>query len=146
MRNGSRRSSDFSPKNNLSALKNKVLPWTLPAPPLFFPASAVVSATSAHKTHATALYRLPQRLFFKNLFTIFGVYPCFGFYRSETMRRTYASDVSRERFEKIRPLLETAREKTKPREVDLYEVFCAILYLLKSGCQWRMLPSDFPKW
>jgi transposase len=23
--------------------------------------------------------------------------------------------------------------------------FCAILYLLKSGCQWRMLPSDFPK-
>jgi transposase len=30
--------------------------------------------------------------------------------------------------------------------VDLYEVFCAVLYLLKSGCQWRMLPDGFPKW
>ena len=62
------------------------------------------------------------------------------------MRRTYPSDLSREQFEKIRPLLETARKRTKPRTVDLYEVFCAVLYLLKSGCQWRMLPRDFPKW
>ncbi len=30
--------------------------------------------------------------------------------------------------------------------MDLYEVFCAVLYLLKSGCQWRMLPREFPKW
>ncbi len=62
------------------------------------------------------------------------------------MRKQYASDISREQFEKIRPLLESARKKTKPRRVDLYEVFCAVLYLLKSGCQWRMLPNDFPKW
>jgi transposase len=25
-------------------------------------------------------------------------------------------------------------------------VFCGVPYLLKSGCQWRMLPSKFPKW
>jgi transposase len=62
------------------------------------------------------------------------------------MRQRYPSDVSREQFESIRPLLESARKKTAPRKVDLYEVFCAVLYLLKSGCQWRMLPSDFPKW
>jgi transposase len=42
--------------------------------------------------------------------------------------------------------LESARKKTRPRTVDLYDVFCAALYVLKSGCQWRMLPSDFPKW
>jgi len=30
--------------------------------------------------------------------------------------------------------------------VDLYEVFCGILYALKSGCQWRMLPREYPKW
>lgn len=62
------------------------------------------------------------------------------------MRKEYPSDISREQFEKIRPLLEGVRKRTKPRTVDLYEVFCGILYLLKSGCQWRMLPSDFPKW
>jgi hypothetical protein len=62
------------------------------------------------------------------------------------MRKAYPSDISREQFESIRPLLEGVRKKTKPRAVDLYEVFCGVLYLLKSGCQWRMLPSDFPKW
>jgi transposase len=62
------------------------------------------------------------------------------------MRKKYPSDVSRKQFEQIRPLLESARKRTRPREVDLYEVFCAVLYLLKSGCQWRMLPEGFPKW
>ena len=38
------------------------------------------------------------------------------------------------------------RKRTKPRTVDLYEVFNAVLYLLKSGCQWRMLPEGFPNW
>jgi len=52
----------------------------------------------------------------------------------------------REQFAIILPDLESIRKKTKPRTVDLYEVFCALLYVLKSGCQWRMLPSDFPKW
>lgn len=61
-------------------------------------------------------------------------------------RRSYPSDISREQFEKIRPLLEGARKKTRPRELDLYEVFCAVLYVLKSGCQWRMLPKEFPRW
>lgn len=62
------------------------------------------------------------------------------------MRKAYPSDISREQFEHIRPLLEGGRKKTRPRQVDLYEVFCALLYLLKGGCQWRMLPGDFPKW
>lgn len=61
------------------------------------------------------------------------------------MRKTYPSDISREQFEKIRPILESARRTTKPRKLDLYDVFCAVLYLLKSGCQWSMLPSDLPK-
>jgi transposase len=60
--------------------------------------------------------------------------------------KVYGSDISWEQFERILPLLEGVRKRTKPRTVDLYEVFCALLYLLKTGCQWRMLPSDFPKW
>jgi len=62
------------------------------------------------------------------------------------MRRKYPSDVSRSQFNKIKNMLEKARKKTRPREIDLYDIFCAVLYVLKSGCQWRMLPSDFPKW
>ena len=61
-------------------------------------------------------------------------------------RKPYPSDVSREQFESIRPILEGVRKHTKPRTVDLHEVFNAVLYLLKSGCQWRMLPEGFPHW
>lgn len=42
----------------------------------------------------------------------------------------------------MKRLLEDALKKTRPRIVDLYEVFCAVLYMFKSGCQWRMLPDD----
>lgn len=62
------------------------------------------------------------------------------------MRKKYPSDVSRKQFELIRADLESARKRTRPRSIDSYDVFCAVLYVLKSGCQWRMLPSDFPKW
>ncbi len=62
------------------------------------------------------------------------------------MSHSYPSDISREQFARILPTLESARRRTKPRTVDLYDVFCGVLYLLKSGCQWRMLPADFPNW
>ena len=64
----------------------------------------------------------------------------------EMKRKKYASDISREKFAEIEPLLSSVRRRTKPATVDLYEVFCAVLYLLRTGCQWRFLPSDFPKW
>jgi transposase len=59
-------------------------------------------------------------------------------------RKHYPSDISREQFEQIRGMLEGLRHKTRPRRVDLYDIFCAILYLLKNACVWRALPSDFP--
>ena len=62
------------------------------------------------------------------------------------MRKSYASDISKEKFEEIRLLLQNVRRRTKPTTVDLYEVFCVVLYLLRTGCQWRFLPSEFPKW
>lgn len=60
--------------------------------------------------------------------------------------KKYASDISREKFAEIEPLLVSVRRRTKPTTVDLYEVFCAVLYVLRTGCQWRFLPSEFPKW
>lgn len=62
------------------------------------------------------------------------------------MKEFYSSDISREQFEIIREDLEKAKKATRPRKVDLYAVFCAVLYILKTGCQWRNLPSNFPNW
>ena len=62
------------------------------------------------------------------------------------MSHTYPSDITRKQFEKIRYILEDSRKSTRPRTVDLYDVFCGVLYILKSGCQWRMLPKDYLNW
>ena len=62
------------------------------------------------------------------------------------MQKRYPSDVTREQFETILPILESARKKTRPRSMDLYNVFCGMLYVLKTGCQWRALPHEYPKW
>jgi transposase len=61
-------------------------------------------------------------------------------------RPKFPSDVSREQFELVRPMLEAARRKTRPRKHDLYDVFCAVLYFLASGSAWRSLPPGFPPW
>ena len=50
----------------------------------------------------------------------------------------YPSDISRGQFELIRAELEQAKHKTKPRKYDLYDIFCAVLYVLRDesngGC------------
>ena len=61
-------------------------------------------------------------------------------------RKPYPSDISLAQFEQVRPILESVRKRTKPPTKDLHEIFNALLYLLKSGCQWRMIPDGFPKW
>ena len=62
------------------------------------------------------------------------------------MRRSYPSDISKEQFEKIREDLTGGKKITRPFQYDLYDIFCAVLYLLKEGCTWRAIPHDFPKW
>ncbi len=59
------------------------------------------------------------------------------------MHKNYPSHVTKEQFENIKSILENSKKKTKPRSLDLYEIFCAILYVLKSGFQcW----SDKTQW
>jgi len=62
------------------------------------------------------------------------------------MRQAYDSDITRAQFAHIAPDLERAKKRTSPRKTDLYDVFCAVLYLLKNACTWRNIPHDFPKW
>ena len=55
-----------------------------------------------------------------------------------------SSDISREQFEKIHPILELARKY--PKINDLYDVFFSIIYILKGKIQWRMLLKNYPEW
>jgi transposase len=66
--------------------------------------------------------------------------------RRDHARRTprYASDLKDEEWALIAPFMPPPRRVGRPREVDLREVVNAILYLASTGCQWRMLPKDFP--
>jgi putative transposase len=57
------------------------------------------------------------------------------------MRKPYPSDLTDDQWEIIRPLIPSSRVG-RPRLVDLREVLNSILYLLRSGCQWDMLPHD----
>ena len=59
--------------------------------------------------------------------------------------RKYASDLSDRQWQLIQKLLPPAPRRGRPR-VDRRQVINAILYVVRSGCQWRMLPSIFPNW
>ena len=56
----------------------------------------------------------------------------------------YPSDLTDAEWALVAPLLPPAQPGGRPRTTDLREVVNAILYLASSGCQWRMLPKDFP--
>ena len=62
------------------------------------------------------------------------------------MRAVYPSDITWEQFEAISIILKSARKVTHPRRYCLYDIFCAVLYVLREGCRWISLPHDFPKW
>src|SRR5262245_61261000 len=57
------------------------------------------------------------------------------------MRKPYPSDLTDAQWEIIRPLI-PVNHVGRPRVVDLREVLNSILYLIRSGCQWDMLPHD----
>jgi transposase len=61
-------------------------------------------------------------------------------------RKSYPSDISENQFKRILPLLQKVSKTTKPLEVNLLDVFNAVLYVLKEGCRWRSLPHDYPNW
>ncbi|NJO55240.1 MAG: IS5 family transposase [Rhodospirillales bacterium] len=63
-------------------------------------------------------------------------------YRRDHLR--YASDLTDDEWALIEPHLPPPRTLGRPRTTELRSVVDALLYMLTSGCQWRMLPKDFP--
>lgn len=60
--------------------------------------------------------------------------------------KIYDTDLTDKQWQIIEPLIPLAKSGGRPREVDIRQVINGILYLLKSGCQWRMLPKEYPNW
>jgi len=61
-------------------------------------------------------------------------------------RKPYPTDLTDEQWQIVAPLLPDAKAGGRPRKTDLREVLNALFYLVRSGCQWRMLPQEFPPW
>ena len=62
----------------------------------------------------------------------------------EREEQRYASDLTDAEWALIAPHMPAAKRLGRPRETELRAVVDAILYLARTGCQWRMLPKDFP--
>jgi transposase len=63
-------------------------------------------------------------------------------YRRDGLR--YASDVTDQEWAQIEALLPPPKRLGRPRTTTLRAVVNALLYLLTTGCQWRLLPKEFP--
>jgi putative transposase len=65
---------------------------------------------------------------------------------AQTRRQRYPSDLTDAEWELIRGMIPPEVGGGRHRDTDLRAVVNGILYLLRSGCSWRMLPKDFPPW
>lgn len=61
-------------------------------------------------------------------------------------RKSYPTDITDRQWNIIASLLPPAARTGRPRELCLREVLDAILYIVRAGCAWRLLPHDFPAW
>lgn len=64
-------------------------------------------------------------------------------------RQAYQSDLKGQEWKWLKPCLpepSTQGSKGRPQEWPLREIINGILYVLRTGCQWRMMPHDLPPW
>ena len=56
----------------------------------------------------------------------------------------YASDMTDREWALLAPFMPARKKNGRPRTTDLRDVMDAIVYMASTGCQWAMLPNDFP--
>jgi putative transposase len=59
--------------------------------------------------------------------------------------KRYASDLTDAQWAVLEPLI-PVYEWGRPRELAMRRVVEAMLYIAKTGCQWHMLPGDYPNY
>lgn len=67
-------------------------------------------------------------------------------HKEHTQRSSYPTDLTDRQWALIAPLIPPPREGGRERTTNIREVLNAIFYLLRTGCEWRMLPHDLPTW
>ena len=58
----------------------------------------------------------------------------------------YPTDLTDRQWNCIKELIPAAKPGGRPRSLEMRAVINAILYIVVSGCQWRMLPREYPAW
>lgn len=61
-------------------------------------------------------------------------------------RVAYPTDLSEAEFACLAPLLPPPKARGRPRKHPVREVLDSLFYLVRAGCQWRLLPREFPPW
>ena len=59
-------------------------------------------------------------------------------------RSSYPTDLTDAEWHALAPYLPTEKPRGRPRKHPVREILNAILYVVRGGCPWRMLPHDFP--
>jgi len=59
-------------------------------------------------------------------------------------RKRYPSDLTDKEWAILEPLIRPAKHGGRRRSANMREVINAIMYVLRTGCQWDWLPHDFP--
>lgn len=60
------------------------------------------------------------------------------------MRKEYKSDLTDKEWKRVERYIPAAKRGGRPRKANMREVLNAIFYVVKTGCQWDLLPHDFP--
>ena len=60
------------------------------------------------------------------------------------MSQRYPTDLTEAEWAILAPLIPAAKCGGRPRTTNMREVINAIFYVLRGGCQWRLLPKEFP--
>jgi transposase len=61
-------------------------------------------------------------------------------------RIPYPSDLTDAQWNLLRPMIPPEKWGGRTRSVDMRQVLNGILYLNRTGCQWRAIPRDLPNW
>jgi putative transposase len=60
-------------------------------------------------------------------------------------RQKYNTDIKKNQWQYVKKIIPQPKRRTK-RDIDRKEILNAVVYIVRTGCQWRNLPHDFPKW